>query len=517
MFILAALLPLIHCCGEKIEPEQQEEQEPPVLVSTSPTNGAEDIQGSETTIRFTFDQNIRCSKEDETRIVVDGGAAVSGVTASGMELAVTVSGLGEGKTYTVSIPKNTIHGFKQNQQPAAAISFVFTTRKRQKPPMPEGRMKPGRDDAGWENAAMCVQNMGVGWNLGNTLESNSGDVTNMWIEAWTGRTTKDYETAWGQPQATRELIHMFKEAGFNAIRVPVSWYPHMGRIDVTIRDGKPLWDPATWTGYDVDPVWMARVREVVNYVIDEGMYCILNVHHDTGDSSTAWLKAEESYYSKYKERFVSLWTQIATEFESYDERLVFESFNEMIDADGTWNSPKNSSSYNAINSFNADFVAAVRATGGNNAHRNLILNTYAASASEDALKAFELPYDDIEGHLCAEVHSYAPYQFAMVEGSSQTRFDSNCEKELEYIISTVGKNLVDKGIPCILGEYGATSKREESEMCKQAACYLKNASLYDIPCFYWMVLSDGDDRAVPKWTKKDLKDTIIKSYQEYYE
>lgn len=120
--------------------------------------------------------------------------------------------------------------------------------------------------------------MGAGWNLGNTQDSNSGDLTHMWLEAWFDRSSKAYETAWGQPQATRELIHMFKEAGFGAIRVPVTWYPHMGTI--TLHDGAN-WDPDTWSGTAVDPAWMARVKEVVDYVIDEGLYCILNVHHDT--------------------------------------------------------------------------------------------------------------------------------------------------------------------------------------------------------------------------------------------
>lgn len=519
--ILTVLLSVAVSCKENLDSGQPEAQEPPVLLSSVPADGATDVQGDELTVRLTFDRNIRCSKADEQKIKIDGGAVIKAVSASGAELSVIVSGLNPGASYVLSVPEKTIHGFNQDQSCAAAISIAFTMKKREKPPVPEGRMKPGEDSSGWENAALCVRNMGVGWNLGNTLESNSGDINHMWIEAWTGRTTKDYETAWGQPLATRELIHMFKLAGFNAIRVPVTWYPHMGKLGVTVKkvgtEDKAVWDPSTWTGYDVDPVWMARVKEVVDYVIDEGMYCILNVHHDTGDASTAWMRADEGSYERYKDRYISLWTQIATEFVSYGERLVFESFNEMLDAEGTWNSPKNGSSFNVINRFNADFVATVRATGGNNAHRNLILNTYAASCTESALKAFELPADTAGNHLCAEIHSYAPYQFAMVEGSTQIKFDAACEKEVENIIALAGKYLVDKGIPCVLGEYGTTSQRAEEEMCKQAACYLKNASLYDIPCFYWMTLSDAEDRTVPKWTKTKLKDTIIRTYKENYD
>lgn len=386
--------------------------------------------------------------------------------------------------------------------------------EKDKPVVPEGRLQPGKDSSGWENAALCVKNMGVGWNLGNTLESNSGDKNNMWIEGWTSRTTKDYETAWGQPVATRELIKMLKDAGFTAIRVPVTWYPHIGKLEVNIVDGKPIW--SSWSGNTVDSNWMKRVNEVVNYVLDEGMYCILNVHHDTGEATTAWLRADVSSYEANKDKYIELWKQIATTFKSYGEKLVFESFNEMLDSQGTWNEPKSSTSYTAINNYNADFVATVRSTGGNNAHRNLILNTYAASSAEKALIGFALPDDTIEGHLCVEFHSYAPYQFAMVDNTTQTTFDSNCEKEIENIFKIVGKHLVDKGTPVVLGEYGATASRTESEMCKQAACYLKNASKYDIPCFYWMALTDGADRSVPKWTKASLKDAIITAYKEYY-
>ena len=133
------------------------------------------------------------------------------------------------------------------------------TRPKPEPPEPE----PTPIEAEFESAADAVAHMGAGWNLGNTLDSNSGSLDNMWIEAWSARTPKDYETAWGQPQATRELIHMFKEAGFGAIRIPVTWYPHMGRI--TLYDTEK-WNPSTWTGTDVDAAWMARVKEVVDYV-----------------------------------------------------------------------------------------------------------------------------------------------------------------------------------------------------------------------------------------------------------
>ena len=373
----------------------------------------------------------------------------------------------------------------------------------------EVSINPGTDAEGWENAASAVLHMGAGWNLGNTLESNSGDVNNMWIEAYTDRSPSAYETAWGQPVTTRELIHMFKEAGFGAIRVPVTWYPHMGSFNVS----GTKWDMDTWTGYEVDPVWMARVKDVVGYVLDEDMYCILNVHHDTGDATTAWLRADESVYESVKERYSSLWTRIATEFESCGEKLLFESFNEMLDARGSWNSGS-AQAHDVINRYNALFVSTVRATGGNNLHRNLILNTYGASPSSQALKDFRLPEDVAEDHLLAEVHSYSPYRFAFDNDNPQMTFDSACETEVKGIIETIDTYLVSQGIPCVIGEYGCTSNRTEAERAKQAACYVSNAAKYDIACFYWMTLSEGTDRSVPKWSTPLLKDAILKAYNE---
>jgi endoglucanase len=312
---------------------------------------------------------------------------------------------------------------------------------------------------------------------------------------------------------------MFKKAGFNAIRVPVTWYPHMGTVTVTrYQDAegnwKGRWDMSTWNGYDVDPAWMARVKEVVGYVLDEGMYCILNVHHDTGASTTGWLRADRQVYDSVKERYCSLWNQIATEFESYGQRLVFESFNEMLDANSTWNS-STAEAHEVINMYNADFVATVRATGGRNAYRNLILNTYAASSTKEAITAFRLPEDTVEGHLMAEVHSYAPYHFAFDTATPKEVFDDACDNEVRGIVEGLNTYLVSKGIPCVLGEFGAdTGKRRESELAKQAACYVSAAAKYNIACFYWMGLSDGDDRKVPKWTKPTLKDAVIKAYKE---
>ena len=378
----------------------------------------------------------------------------------------------------------------------------------------------------WEDAATAVKNMGAGWNLGNTLDANSGNVDHMWIEAFTNRKPADYETAWGQPVATRELIHMFREAGFNAIRVPVTWYPHMGTpLAVnSYQDGNGdwhcIWDTSTWTGYDVDPAWMARVKEVVGYVLDEGMYCILNVHHDTGDASTAWLRAGEEAFDEVKDRYRSLWEQIATAFADCGQRLLFESYNEMLDPLASWcfasyNSPSRydaevaRSAYSAINSYAELFTRTVRATGGKNQYRNLIVNTYGACSGDgtwnshlkEPLSQMQIPEEP--GHIAVEVHSYWDAE----------KFNAQ-KADIDQLFVNLDEQLVRRlGVPVIIGEWGGGTGEDTNNNVRFASYFTQKAREAGIATFWWMGLSDGEDRSVPAWTMPRTKDAILNSYR----
>lgn len=382
----------------------------------------------------------------------------------------------------------------------------------------------------FESATEAVKNMRIGWNLGNTLDSNSGGIANMWIEAWTQRQPKDYETAWGQPVTKPELLAMMKDAGFNAIRVPVTWYPHMEATFSSVK-----WDNATqkltpWDiqyddiGTQIQSVWMQRVHEVVDYVINQGMYCILNVHHDTGDATTAWLKADMEVYNKEKDRFEEIWRQIAEEFKDYDEHLLFEGYNEMLDSYGSWcfasfntsskyDAKVASSAYQAINSYAQSFVNAVRATGGNNAQRNLIVNTYGACCGSgtwnthlsEPLTQMTLPTDAASNHLLFEVHSYIDIKNL-----------SNAKSEVNQMMNSVKTNLASKGAPVIFGEWGtSTDKGYENyrqNMLAFARYFVEQAKAKGMGTFYWMGLSDGDSRSVPEFNQPDLVDAIVKGY-----
>lgn len=374
----------------------------------------------------------------------------------------------------------------------------------------------------FESAAQAVANMRLGWNLGNTLDSNSGDLENMWIERWTERKPSDYETAWGQPVTKPELIKMFKDAGFNAIRVPVTWYPHMeAKFDTDLK-----WDPAADPiGTKIQDDWMKRVREVVDYVISQDMYCIINIHHDTGAATTGWLVADEKEYAAQKERFEAIWTQIAEEFRDYGEHLLFEGYNEMLDSYDSWcfasfatsskyNASVASSAYKAINSYAQSFVNAVRATGGNNATRNLIVSTYGACSGEgswnthlqDPLKQMQLPADNVAGHIIFEVHSYPDLSSGL----------SSAKSSVSKMMNNVQTDLASKGAPVIFGEWGTSNgddyTNHHSEMVSFVRYFVEQAKTKGFGTFYWMELSDGEHRSVPEFSQQDLVDAIVKGY-----
>lgn len=501
----------VFACGNPAEPEKVE-WTAPALVSTSPDEGTGGIEGSSLSIVFTFDQNIVCTSSSLERVSVDGGAFIESAAPARTALKVVVSGLTRGKHYTVTLPAGTVRGFKQGQPASAAITFRFSTKE------PD----PAPDPGSWESAASAVKNMGAGWNLGNTLDSHSGDVTHMWIESKADRTTVDYETAWGQPVTTRALIHMFKEAGFNAIRVPVTWYPHMGTLEVN----GGYWDMSKWlesTDYRVDPAWMARVKEVVDYVIDEGMYCILNVHHDTGDHGenkhgTAWLVADR--YDAVKDRYAALWQQIAETFKDYGDHLLFESYNEMLDSFDSWcfatfASPDHydaavaAAAYAGINNYADLFVKTVRATGGNNAVRNLVVNTYGACSGagtwsshlQDPLTRFDLP--EAPGHIAVQVHSYW----------EADKFDAQ-KADIDRQFADLDRLIVQRlGVPVIIGEWGGGVNEDSADMVRFAGYFSQKAKDAGMAALYWMCLSDREDRAVPTWTTPEVKDAILKAYR----
>ena len=348
-----------------------------------------------------------------------------------------------------------------------------------------------------ESAAQAVKNMGIGTNFGNCT-----DVVAMWMNMNSNSVT-DFEKAWGQEPTTKPMVDFLKKNGFNSVRIPVTWFQHM-KADGT-----------------VDEAWMNRIQEIVDYVIDNGMYCILNVHHDTGaddENVKHWIKADEANYKENKEKFEYLWTQIATRFKNYDQHLVFEGYNEMLDADNTWNAPKSASSYQGLNGYAQSFVNAVRATCGNNETRNLIISTYAAASGDDVLNNLSIPTDKVDDHIAVEVHTYGPWNWF-----TKGKWDASCSKEIADMFTRLNSKFISKGIPCIIGEYGThgsksvsknSSASEIQAAADQAADIVKQAKAYGVATFYWMSIFDGTDRSVPQWTLPTVVEAMKKAYNE---
>ena len=338
------------------------------------------------------------------------------------------------------------------------------------------------DESKWETASSAVRNMHVGCNLGNSL-----DVHGQWIEEYTEGKPSDYEKGWGNPITTPEMIRKFKEAGFNVIRVPVTWYPHMDSNNKIKED------------------WMQRVEEVVNYVLDAGMYCILNVHHDTG--TDAWLCADWDNYPAISTRYKKLWEQIAGRFEKYDGCLLFESFNEMLNEQNQWTESHNNG-YKAVNALVQDFVDVVRQSGGNNRYRNLLVNTYSAAHTPLTLNNFIMPTDIVRDHLVAQVHVYTPYAFALDKESPVTEFTPADEQEVVKIMARLNERFCTKGIPVIIGEFSSEDKDNTPERVKHAACMVREAGRYGIVCIKWMGLLD---RKTLEWNEPEILETIIQN------
>lgn len=325
------------------------------------------------------------------------------------------------------------------------------------------------DDSGWESAITANTNMRVGVNLWNTL-----DATGDWFDP---DDIVACETCWGQPLARQEWFDAVAAAGFKAVRVPVTWRIHLDADD------------------NVKEPWMNRVEEVVGYALNAGLYCILNVHHDTGDGG--WIYADMNAMESIGPRFCKLWKQIAERFNKYGEKLLFEGYNEMLGENNSWVEPT-TTGYEAINVFAQKFIDTVRDTGGNNLHRNLIVNTYGAGGSATRLAGMVLPQDRIPGHLMLQVHNYTPADFSNLSGKLDDLPDEEMPlwtREYEKMLGSELDLLIDfsntHGVPIVIGECGAYERIAEEERAKFASFITNYArGKANISVFFWGQLID---------------------------
>ncbi len=291
-----------------------------------------------------------------------------------------------------------------------------------------------------------VKTMNAGWCLGNSLDSYN-----------TGKTGLSTETGWGNLKTTKEMISSVKSAGFNSIRIPVTWGEHMN-------------------GETIDPEWLARVKEVVDYAYDENMFVILNMHHD----DYIWFEPQDSEYDADSAKLKAIWSQIASYFIDYGDRLIFEGMNEprTVGSANEWMGGT-AEERTIIARYEQDFVDTVRKTGGNNARRSLIVTSYAASAETAAINDIIIPSG---GNIIVSVHYYAPWQFS---DGTVTDFSDSGKAELDAKFTELKQKFIDKGTPVIIGEFGCINAAPESVRQEYYKYYISSAKKQGIKCFVW--------------------------------
>ena len=305
------------------------------------------------------------------------------------------------------------------------------------------------------NVLLALSGFGLGINIGNTLDAIG---TNEWHAR---------ETGWGNPPITQGLVQALKGHGFKTIRLPVTWAEYIGPApNYQIGD-------CVFSNCNSCPNRMNRVEQVVNWILEEDLYCILNLHHDGGYSDKSWILDMAANEEETLRKFRAVWQQIALRFRNAPENLILESMNE-VGFDSIWNrwsgdQSQKPEAYRKLNVLNQAFVSTVRSTGGNNAIRPLLIAGYWTDIDNSIDSLFVMP-NDPANNLIFSAHYYTPPQFAIAEDpdtswgfrndwGSRITIDADME-ELIRQFDKLKTHFLDKGIPVILGEYGATKKNK---------------------------------------------------------
>lgn len=289
-----------------------------------------------------------------------------------------------------------------------------------------------------------IKEMRVGWNLGNTFDSPS-------------------EIAWGNPKTTKTMIDTIKSAGFNVLRIPVTWEGHF-----------------SGENYLIDEAWMNRVQEVINYAIDNNTFVIINMHHERWNS-TSYMNKEQASIIMEK-----LWTQIGTRFSNYNEYLLFEGMNEprIYEASDSIQWGGSSESFEVINHLNQVFVNTVRSLGGNNRYRHLMITTNGAGTSDAILSSLVVPNDP---NVIVSLHSYAPYDFAHDKTTNTTWSKDKLSdtNPIDGVFDRIDRYFIQENIAVIMGEFASRDKNNIAARLAWLSYYLNKANERDIPCIWW--------------------------------
>lgn len=350
---------------------------------------------------------------------------------------------------TTAVPNSTTT-VTETTTTVAETEEVFTLPSTKKRTGKRGKFKQTSDMRKITSEQLLTE-MGAGITLGDSFTANG---------LGTGKTVEEYETYFENPIVTEELIKAYSEAGFSAVRVPISWTDHMDESN------------------NIDTLWLNRIEEVVKLVLDNGMYCIINSQNDQ-----SWLTTNVDVFKEVKAKFSAMWKSIALRFASYNDRLLFEGVSEILKADNDKSEPSESDIKNA-NTVNQTFVNAVRATGGNNKKRHLIVSTYGAFVGSSALDGFKVPTDSVKNKLIAKVNIYVPSQFCLDESKDNLWGSTEDKEYLENVLGMVNYRFSELKLPVIIGEFGVVDKGNASARAAYAKYFVSTAYNYYNICFW---------------------------------
>lgn len=395
-------------------------------------------------------------------------AAAAGTEADGSDTAVSTEDASaedtaDGETASDSEPASD-DGNAEDKEQADITSTKEESDMAEQYPLPESETLD------------FVSKMKIGWNLGNTMD------------AWIAGTSPDdlsTETSWQHEKTTPELIKAVHEAGFETLRIPVSWHDHV-TDDVTIS-----------------PAWMARVKEIVDYGIDEGMYVIINIHHDNNPEFNA-VYPDSDHLEQSKHYVQRIWEQVAETFKDYDEHLLFEGLNEprLIGTGIEWQvqygNKQSDDAVKCINELNQTFVDTVRASGGNNSTRYLLVPGYCGSPEGLTSPHFVRPTDPgPKDRVMLECHSYRPYHFALEpNGASHYGLPDSNPKEMTDVFDMMYKKYTSQGIGVLIDEFGAVNRDGNvDDRVRFYEDYIAGAKAVGITCCVWDngYMSSGDE------------------------
>ncbi len=327
--------------------------------------------------------------------------------------------------------------------------------------------------------------MAPGLNLYNTL-----DAVCWWCDEHNGL---ESETVWGQPYTTPEMIAAIAERGFKSIRIPVTWFNHMG--------------PAPT--YTIDTEWMDRVEEVANYAFDNNLYVIINIHHDDlhDDQQGSWLIPTYEKQDEVAEQIYIVWTQIANRFMEYGDYLIFETMNEPreVGSPNEWNGGTQEHR-DVVNVLNQSAVDAIRAAGGNNATRFIMIPQVTATPWA-AIQDLEIPNDD--PNIIVSAHNYNPYRFCLEEPGVSSWGTTSEKNTLRNEIKEISDHFVKNGRGVVLGEWGALDKNNLSARLEYYGVFAEACKEEGITPMAWFYSFNRNNLT---WETPELEDKILDAF-----